>query len=80
MNISLSFGRGRSGYEIITLSNYLPLIPSSLIKRYTNLVPRALFPGFGGGAREKRPRDEVDVTLTSYLGEMLGHGGWGGGV
>ena len=30
-----------------------------------NLVPRALFPGFGGGAgptskaREKRPRDEV---------------------
>ena len=54
------------------------LIPSSLIKRYTNLVPRAFFPGFGGGAREKRPGDEVDVTLFSYLGEMLGHGGWGG--
>ena len=55
------------------------LIPSSLIKRYTNLVPRALFPGFGGGVREKRPGDEVDVTLTVNLGEMLGHGGWGGG-
>ena len=30
-----------------------------------NLVPRALFPGFGGGpkAREKRPGDEVDAKL-----------------
>ena len=29
---------------------------------FPNLVPRALFPGFGGGAgkaREKRPGDEV---------------------
>ena len=28
--------------------------------QYVNLVPRALFPGFG--AREKRPGDEVDNT------------------
>ena len=31
-------------------------------RRPTGLVPRALFPGFGGGAkaREKRPGDEVE--------------------
>ena len=27
-----------------------------------NLVPRALFPGFGPKAREKRPGDEVDLA------------------
>ena len=27
-----------------------------------NLVPRALFPGFGAKAREKRPGDEVDLS------------------
>ena len=32
-----------------------------------NLVPRALFPGFGGGAgkaREKHPGDEVDGIVN----------------
>ena len=30
-----------------------------------NLVPRALFPGFGGGARENRPGDEVERHADS---------------
>ena len=64
-------------YNTVKLPTY-SLIPSSLIERYTNLVPRAFFPGFGGGAREKRPGDEVDVTLFSYLGDMLGNEGWRG--
>ena len=32
-----------------------------------NLVPRALFPGFGGG-REKRPGDEVAVVTSRNIG------------
>ena len=35
-----------------------------------NLVPRALFPGFGGGApkaREKRPGDEVAIVSAPYF-------------
>ena len=43
--------------QIHRLAN-TPCLPSR-----SNLVPRALFPGFGGGAshkaREKRPGDEV---------------------
>ena len=30
------------------------------VKGSSNLVPRALFPGFGGGGGEKRPGDEVE--------------------
>ena len=30
-----------------------------------DLVPRALFPGFGGGAREKRPGHEVERHADS---------------
>ena len=32
-----------------------------------NLVPRALFPGFGGG--EKRPGDEVGVLADAFSKE-----------
>ena len=39
-----------------------------------NLVPRALFPGFGGAkAREKRPGDEVELywTVTEIIQRTL---------
>ena len=37
-----------------------PLREYFLCTSPANLLPRALFHGFGGGAREKRPGDEVD--------------------
>ena len=55
-----------------------PWSNSLLYSRFYNLVPRALFPGFGGGtgkAREKRPGDEVAVfsvvTQRSLVGGAL---------
>ena len=47
-----------------------------------NLVPRSLFPGFGGGrttskAREKRPGDEVVLAMKT-TNRQLRIGGGGG--
>ena len=43
------------GKHLLSVNGYVPLNRVTL-----NLVPRALFPGFGGPkAREKRPGDEV---------------------
>ena len=40
-----------------------------------NLVPRTLFPGFGGGAG-KRPGDEVVGTPTNELARIFRFIGW----
>ena len=61
--------------RLLTLQAKISRIPKSVftyLGRKFNLVPRALVPGFGGGAapprsraREKRPGDEVGDTWES---------------
>ena len=55
---------------IVMLQNgpFYSCVLSAQLGPFSNLVPRALFPGFGGGApkaREKRPGDEVGPFLES---------------
>jgi len=54
----------RSGHIIFMVDNVMHAI--STVWYDINLVPRGLFPGFGGGAkaREKHPGDEVGMTCV----------------